>query len=572
MPAQRRRTPRAAFALIAALAVTLVVTAAGTASAADFQPEPGTVVIRDTLTRSDVVTFLVSDGAAIGEREVAAAATAAGIPNDGIEERASDQPGVRELRLRTTLSTRTGFLARRIDGQAVQDLDVFGRGRVVLSLHPWARVVDGRVRQLASDRLAQRYALDGDADVAYRIPAPAMLRALLLLLLLIAVPFVGLRVYASRVSRQDLDASDKAHRLRAGLLLPGLVLPLVLLATLYLGGLFQLPEALLGELAPGLARAPGAEATATMVFLFAIFLATVLPAARAVVPYYRELRGIEATPRSRAGSLRMALAFLLPILLWVVFFNLVSGSSESGLSQAVRLTLLALGWLALIVLMPSLAVRLMPTRPLEQPMRQRLNALLARAGVRVREIRVLDTREQKVANALVMGLLPRLRYVLVTDYLLEHLEQDEVEATVAHEIGHAKQHHLLIKLGATLLLIGLLGAAGGLAASLIRGAGALVVGAPIVLLLGLVLIQGGLGLVLERKADDYAARLVGVRPTIRALERIAELNMLKRRTGAAWNLLTHHPGFAQRVERLKSEERMALSGAGSGERERESGG
>jgi Zn-dependent protease with chaperone function len=546
MSAQCTGIPPLSFALVVGLAVALVVTIADRATAAPFRQAPGTVVIRDSMSRSNVVTFLVPSGASIGRREVAAAA--AGIPNDGIQERSSDQRGVRQLRLRTSLSTRTSLLSRRINGRVVRGLDIFHQGRVVLTLHPWAKVVDGQVRPLGSDLLAHRYAVDGSADLAYRIPAPAILRALLLLLVLALVPFACLRVYASRVSHQGIDATDKAHRLRASLLVLGLVLPLGLLAVLFLGGFLLLPDVLLGGLAPGLSRVPVVQATASMLFLLAVFLVTLLPAVGSVAPYYRKLRGIEATRASRIGNLRLSLAFLLPMLLWVLLLNL---PPATGLTPVVRLALQALGWVVIIAAAPLLAVRLMPTRPLEEPLRRRLDALLARGGVRVREIRVLDTRSQKVANALVMGPLPGLRYVLVTDYLLERLEQDELEAIVAHEMGHAKQHHLLIKLGAVLSLAVILGVALAFGSHLLQGVspGVVLLAIPVLLLLALVLIQGGLGLVLERKADDYAARQVGVDPTIRALEKMAEAN-----------LLTHHPGVAQRVERLQAEQRrMPLS-------------
>jgi Zn-dependent protease with chaperone function len=296
--------------------------------------------------------------------------------------------------------------------------------------------------------------------------------------------------------------------------------------------------------------------------LLAVFLVTLLPAVGTVAPYYRKLRGIEATWASRIGNLRLSLALLLPMLLWVLLLNLLPAT---GLTPGVRLALQAVGWVVIIAAAPLLAVRLMPTRPLEEPLRRRLDALLARGRVRVREIRVLDTRSQKVANALVMGPLPGLRYVLVTDYLLERLEQEELEeleAIVAHEMGHAKQHHLLIKLGAVLSLAVILGAALAFGSHLLQGVspGVVLLAIPVLMLLGLVLIQGGLGLVLERKADEYAARQVGVDPTIRALEKMAEANLLKRRTGPLWNLLTHHPGVAQRVERLQVEQRrMPLS-------------
>ena len=46
----------------------------------------------------------------------------------------------------------------------------------------------------------------------------------------------------------------------------------------------------------------------------------------------------------------------------------------------------------------------------------------------------------------VMGLVRRYRYILVTDALLNLLKPEEVDAVIAHEIGHVKRKHLLFYL------------------------------------------------------------------------------------------------------------------------------
>src|SRR6266545_889483 len=71
------------------------------------------------------------------------------------------------------------------------------------------------------------------------------------------------------------------------------------------------------------------------------------------------------------------------------------------------------------------------------------------------------------------------------------------------------------------------------------------------MLAALLAAQGGAGLVLERRADDYAARTAGVDATRRALEKLAAINLVKHRTGRLWNLLQQHPGMAQRIERVR---------------------
>jgi STE24 endopeptidase len=542
-------TRRRSLALLPVLVAGLLAAAASPA-AARFRPSPGTVVVRDSISPSNHVSFFVPTAAGVGRREVAAAAAAAGLPNEGIEERAAREQGVRELRLRTTVSARTSWLSRRIDGRALGRLDVLGHGRMVLQLPPWATVAQGQVRPLESNLFVRRYEVTGEADVAWRIPAAAVVRALLLLVALALVPAAILRAYAARVTRRDLDATEKAHRLRAAMLVTALLLPTAMVAALFLGGVVLLPELVLGALAPGAAGSEGANVTAFTVFLVVVVAVVLLPAVLAISPSYRRLRGVTATRASRVGNLRLGLAMLLPALLLVA----VNLAAAFGLDPAVRLGLLLLGWVVLLAVAPLLAVRLMPTRPIEAPLRSRLDELLRRGGVRVRGVRVLDTRGQKVANALVMGPVPRLRYILVTDHLLQSLEQDEVQAIVAHEMGHAKQHHLLVKLGALVALTVVPLAALALGGRrLPAGVDPMVVvlAAPVLLLVAGLLVQGGLGLLLERRADEYAARLAGVDPTVRALEKLADSNMLKRRTGALWNLATHHPGIAQRVERLR---------------------
>lgn len=97
------------------------------------------------------------------------------------------------------------------------------------------------------------------------------------------------------------------------------------------------------------------------------------------------------------------------------------------------------------------------------------------------------------------------------------------------------------------------------------GAAALIIateGAPVWAVIGIVLSLGSLialwwaafllPLRLERRADDFAVSIVGADATINALEKIAQVNMVPRRTGRVWNILTRHPSVEERVDRIKS--------------------
>jgi hypothetical protein len=56
----------------------------------------------------------------------------------------------------------------------------------------------------------------------------------------------------------------------------------------------------------------------------------------------------------------------------------------------------------------------------------------------------------------------------------------------------------------------------------------------------------------ELAADDLAASLAGREAMAAALERLTELNAIKRNTTVGWDRRVGHPGLAQRIARLRS--------------------
>lgn len=98
---------------------------------------------------------------------------------------------------------------------------------------------------------------------------------------------------------------------------------------------------------------------------------------------------------------------------------------------------------AIFILAPELLRRVIPTRPLprEWPLRRRLEALCERTGLKYRDILLWETNKS-MGNAMVMGLFPRVRYIFLSDLLLETMRDDEIEAVFAHEIGHIVHRHM----------------------------------------------------------------------------------------------------------------------------------
>lgn len=225
-------------------------------------------------------------------------------------------------------------------------------------------------------------------------------------------------------------------------------------------------------------------------------------------------------------ALRQHLLFaLIPLVLVLclrdgamVAFALL-GARSSLLTQS--MTLMA-SVSAVILLSPELMRRLLPTRPLEPgPLRDRLEALCSQTSLRVRNILVWDTDGTQV-NAAVVGLLPRLRYVMLSDLMLDSMTPQQVEAVFAHEIGHIKHRHLpwyvVFLIGITLVLSGPIDAMWRSFSTTGLGEPIAEIGATLpyavqsglasaVVLLGILMLFGLLSRCFERQADVFAARM-----------------------------------------------------------------
>jgi STE24 endopeptidase len=76
-------------------------------------------------------------------------------------------------------------------------------------------------------------------------------------------------------------------------------------------------------------------------------------------------------------------------------------------------------------------------------------------GFELKNIFVIDgSKRSTKANAYFSG-FGREKRVTLYDTLLKDLEEEEIVAVLAHEVGHYKKHHIIFNLGASLLLTGL---------------------------------------------------------------------------------------------------------------------
>ncbi len=245
------------------------------------------------------------------------------------------------------------------------------------------------------------------------------------------------------------------------------------------------------------------------------------------------------------------------------------------------------GLLALMALAPTVFMRFIAPRfntfaPLaDTSLRERIEGLLARAGYTSSGLFTMDaSRRTSHGNAFFIG-FGRSKRIVMFDTLLQRCAPDEVEAVVAHELGHYLHRHVLFGLlrGALTSLLAL-AAFGWLAKQpwLLPGFGvdAGASGEAVALFICLLLASmigplGGLaGNWISRRneyqADAYAGRTVGVAPMVSALTNLARDNASTLTPDPLYSLLHHsHPTVPLRVQHLRGlgNAGPSLDGAGA---------
>ena len=194
----------------------------------------------------------------------------------------------------------------------------------------------------------------------------------------------------------------------------------------------------------------------------------------------------------------------------------------------------------------------------------RIQALMTRCGFRSSGLWTMDaSKRSSHGNAFFIGWGPSKRIVLF-DTLLADRRPDEVEAVVAHELGHFRHRHVVfgtlraaVTAFVVLAAIGWLARQPGLLAGLgfHHGGDAMSLFAAN-LVVGLVLpLLGPLAHALSRRhefqADDYARREVGAAPMISALVGLARDSAQTLTPDPLYSMVHHsHPPVPLRVARL----------------------
>ena len=207
--------------------------------------------------------------------------------------------------------------------------------------------------------------------------------------------------------------------------------------------------------------------------------------------------------------------------------------------------------------------------PLEdEALKQRLVQLSERAGTRVRGVYEWKLSEKsKKANAALTG-LGRTRRIILADTLLSSYTGDEIEAVLAHELGHHVHKHIFksILVQAGITLVGFWAANEVLRYVIVErewfGLQSMgdFAGIPLLLLVSSVLsllllpLLNAYSRFNERQADRYCwANIPAIAPFVSAMNKLAGQNLSERNPSRVVEVLFHsHPPVSKRISAAES--------------------
>jgi len=258
----------------------------------------------------------------------------------------------------------------------------------------------------------------------------------------------------------------------------------------------------------------------------------------------------------------LLLSFLFDLLL-LLPFPVISDFLKSSWGEPLFFLTF---FILLAVSFPEIIVRLWRCRPLpDGPVRDHIENFCREHKLRYANVMLWPLFEGQAVTAGIMGLVRHFRYLLITPALLDNLTRLEVDAVMAHEIGHVKRYHLqlyvflllgfslIAQLGSYLFMYLLLKSSIFYSFTKMLGRqtdSVLIFLSTLALLIFLIVyfrfIFGFFMRNFERQADIHAlTSLGGSAPIVSALEKVAWLSG-NIRDLPSW----HHFGIGQRVDFL----------------------
>ena len=264
--------------------------------------------------------------------------------------------------------------------------------------------------------------------------------------------------------------------------------------------------------------------------------------------------------------LKFLLLPVLPLFVYVSLLDLIAHipflADYAYLPIALMASLIFLAY----IYAPLLLGFIWRTVPLaDVNLRNKLHRLAVQDNIKYKDIVVWQT--ESVTNAAVAGIAPWSRKIFLTNALLKHFSDDEIEVVVAHEFGHVRYKHILTYL--MFLIVYFLSYAiyyiyiGGPLESIPATSSLLpAIGLVFFISLYFVIIFRALSRRFEHQADLYAVALTDKPDALElALVRLAYLNYTPRSIQRLFELFQTHPSVDKRIkliERFKGGDPAAL--------------
>ncbi|MBW1637214.1 MAG: M48 family metalloprotease [Deltaproteobacteria bacterium] len=212
-------------------------------------------------------------------------------------------------------------------------------------------------------------------------------------------------------------------------------------ATLYFCDVkYYLTHLSLGSSMPGLVNVAG-------LLFFVLYLSIMWRAGR---ENYQQIFGQKySTTSFILSNLKANLPIVLPWIALSLLYDLVALLPFPGVHQLFSsewgdLFLFMIFLFFVLLFFPPLVRRLWGCKKLpEGSLKNHLDEFCAKLEFKT-DYYLWPLFEGRALTAGVIGVVPGLRYILITPALIEALTRDELDAVMAHEIGHVKKRHLLL--------------------------------------------------------------------------------------------------------------------------------
>ncbi|GGM39556.1 peptidase [Haloarcula argentinensis] len=284
----------------------------------------------------------------------------------------------------------------------------------------------------------------------------------------------------------------------------------------------------------------GTGAVETLLATFTELLAAGVVGLVAYAPTVRGVRSVRDIELTTGRALVRMGRYVLGLS---VLVTVVVAPLEIGLGSTALFALFVVFFVAVLATAPWHIPLLRSTHRPAEATDERLDSLRQRAGVAVRDVRVLDTNKEETASATIRG-FGRYRRLFVTSTFLDSYDDETATALLAVEAGRQEAQVLLR-------------VAGGLLVAVVPLFVALADIGPLWPLVGV-----SLGLIVAslwvtrrgvRAADDYAAERVGPDIVADALERYADVHNMEPSRRRLANPFSKSPPLGNRIDRLRAQ-------------------